>query len=212
LWVYCKNASSVLADCWFRSNRISMSEQALSHLKVVELCNLVSGPYCTKLMADLGAEVIKIEPPADGDEARWRGPFVDDLAHPELSGLFLHLNTSKLGISLDVNTTTGREILEKLLDQADVFVEDNPPSVMEERGLTYEYVETINPRLVMTSITPFGQTGPYRDYKAYELNSHHAGGEGFLLPLHSHEPPFTPTSPTGSRSKQAASSATASAA
>ncbi len=169
-----------------------MSEQALSHLKVVELCNLVSGPYCTKLMADLGAEVVKIEPPGIGDEARKKGPFVGDMGNPELSGLFLHLNTSKLGITLDVTTATGREILEKLLAQADIFVEDTPPGIAEKQGLTYEYVEALNPRLVMTSITPFGKTGPYRDYKAYELNSHHAGGEGFLLPIHSSEPDREP--------------------
>jgi CoA:oxalate CoA-transferase len=169
-----------------------VSEQALSHLKVLELCNLVSGPYCTKLMADLGAEVIKIEPPGNGDEARSKGPFVNDKPDPELSGLFLYLNTNKLGITLDVKTGTGRDILEKLISNVDIFVEDNPPAAMEEQGLTYENVEAINPRLVMTSITPFGQTGPYRDYKAYELNSHHAGGEGFLLPLHSHEPDREP--------------------
>jgi len=169
-----------------------MSEQALSHLKVVELCSLVSGPYCTKLMADLGAEVIKIEAPGTGDESRTKGPFVDDRPNPELSGLFLHLNTSKLGITLDVTTTTGREILEKLLVQADIFVEDTPPGIAEEQGLTYEHVEALNPRLVMTSITPFGKTGPYRDYKAYELNSHHAGGEGFLLPTYSAEPDREP--------------------
>lgn len=169
-----------------------MSEQALSHIKVVELCNLVSGPYCTKLMADMGAEVIKIEPPGTGDESRTKGPFVDDRPNPELSGLFLHLNTSKLGITLDVTTATGREILEKLLIQSDVLVEDFPPGIAEEQGLTYEHVEALNPRLVMTSITPFGKTGPYRDYKAYELNSHHAGGEGFLLPMYSAEPDREP--------------------
>jgi CoA:oxalate CoA-transferase len=169
-----------------------MSEQALSHLKVVELCNLVSGPYCTKLMADLGAEVLKIEPPGIGDQARTKGPFVGDKVNPELSGLFLHLNTSKLGITLDVTTATGREILEKLLVQADIFVEDTPPGIAEKQRLTYKYVEELNPRLVMTSITPFGKTGPYRDYKAYELNLHHAGGEGFLLPIQSSEPDREP--------------------
>jgi len=160
-------------------------------LKVVELCGLVSGPYCTKLLADLGAEVIKIEPPP-GDKARRRGPFLKDTPHPELSGLFLHLNTSKLGVTLDVGTETGRTILRELVKQAHVFVEDNPPGIMQELGLGYEHLEAVNPRLVMTSITPFGQTGPYRDYKAYELNSFHAGGEGYLLPLHSYEPDREP--------------------
>lgn len=162
-----------------------MPEQGLSHLRVLESCNLVSGPYCTKLLADLGAEVTKIEPPGVGDEARRRGPFLEDIPHPERSGLYLYLNTNKLGITLDVRTSTGRSILRELIEQTDIFVEDNPPAVMEELGLAYEDLKGINPRLVMTSITPFGQTGPYRDYKAYELNSVHAGGEGYLLPLQS---------------------------
>lgn len=172
-----------------------MSEQALSHLKVVELCTNVSGPYCTKLMADLGAEVIKVESPCTGDEARARGPFPKDSPHSESSGLFLHLNTNKFGVTLDVNSPTGRGILKRLIEQADVVVEDNPPASMEALELTYQGLEATNPRLVMTSITPFGQTGPYRDYRAYQLNSCHAGGEGYLLPLHSHEPDREPVKP-----------------
>ena len=162
-----------------------MSEKGLGHLKILELCNLVAGPYSTKLLADLGAEVIKIEPPGAGDDARRRGPFLQDNPHPELSGLFLYLNTNKLGVTLDVTTNTGKNILIDLIKQTDIFVEDRPPAMMEELGLTYEDLRKVNPKLVMTSITPFGQTGPYRDYKAYELNSYHAGGEGYLLPTQS---------------------------
>ena len=162
-----------------------MSEKGLGHLKILELCNLVAGPYSTKLLADLGAEVIKIEPPGAGDDARRRGPFLQDNPHPELSGLFLYLNTNKLGVTLDVTTNTGKNILIDLIKQTDIFVEDRPPAMMEELGLTYEDLRKVNPGLVMTSITPFGQTGPYRDYKAYELNSYHAGGEGYLLPTQS---------------------------
>jgi CoA:oxalate CoA-transferase len=162
-----------------------MSEQALSHLKVIELCNFVSGPYCTKLLADLGADVIKIETPAVGDEARRRGPFLNDIPDSEKSGLFLYLNTNKLGITLDIKTSTGRNILKELIKQADILIEDNPPKKMEELGLTYAELKKINPHLVMTSITPFGQTGPYRDYKAHEMNLYHAGGEGYLLPIQS---------------------------
>ncbi len=162
-----------------------MSEQALSHLKVLELCNFVCGPYCTKLLADLGAEVIKVEPPGVGDESRRRGPFLNDIPHPERSGLFLYLNTNKSGITLDIKTTKGRGILKELIKKTDILVEDNPPKVMKELGLTYHELKKINPRLVMTSITPFGQTGPYRDYKAHEMNLYHAGGEGYLLPIQS---------------------------
>jgi crotonobetainyl-CoA:carnitine CoA-transferase CaiB-like acyl-CoA transferase len=174
-----------------------MTDQALSHLNVIELSNLVSGPYCSKLLADLGADVIKIEPPGTGDCARRRGPFLHNIPSPELSGLFLFLNTNKLSITLDVTTETGKGILKELIKQADIFIEDNPPPVMEKQELTYGSLERTNPRLVMTSITPFGQTGPYREYKAYELNSHHAGGEGYLLPIHSDDPDREPVKPGG---------------
>lgn len=159
-----------------------MSDRALSHLKVVELCSSIAGAYCAKLLADLGAEVIKVEPPGAGDDARRRGPFPDDRPHPEKSGLFLYLNTHKLGVTLDAKTGTGRLILRQLIEHGDVFVEDNPPDVARGIGLEYEELKGTNSRLVMTSLTPFGHTGPYRDYKAYALNSFHAGGEGYLLP------------------------------
>jgi len=169
-----------------------MPEQALSHLKVLELCNLVSGSYCTKLLADLGAEVIKVEPPGIGDGSRRRGPFLNDIPHTERSGLFLYLNTNKLGITLDVKTRTGQSILKELIKQADIFVEDNLPETTAELGLTYAELKKINPHLVMTSITPFGQIGPYRNYKAFELNSVHAGGEGYMMPIESTFPTREP--------------------
>lgn len=157
-----------------------MTETALAGLKVLEYAQLVSGPYCTKLLADLGAEVIKIEPP-DGDEARRREPFLKDAPHPERSGLFFYLNTNKLGITLNLNTATGRKVLKELVKETDVLVEDNPPKAMKELGLDYESLKAINPRLIMTSITPFGQTGPYRDYKAYHLNTYHGSGLAKIL-------------------------------
>lgn len=158
-----------------------MPESALGGTKVVELCQLVAGPYCTKLLSDLGAEVIKVEPPG-GDQARNLPPFFHDEPDPEGSGLFLYLNTNKLGITLNVHTATGKDIFLKLIEDADVLVEDNPPGAMEELGLDHESLKQINPRLIMASITPFGQTGPYRDYKAYHLNVFHGSGEGYLTP------------------------------
>lgn len=159
-----------------------MELQALSDLRIVELGHLVSGPYCAKLLADLGAEVIKIEEPGVGDEARTRAPFLHDDAHPERSGLFLYLNTNKLGVTLNLKSKTGKEVFRKLLTEADILVENNPPSVMKELGLQYESLKETNPRLIMTSITPFGQSGPYQDYKATELISFNIGGLGFATP------------------------------
>jgi crotonobetainyl-CoA:carnitine CoA-transferase CaiB-like acyl-CoA transferase len=159
-----------------------MEDRALSDLKIVELGHLISGPYCAKLLADLGAEVIKVEEPGLGDEARRREPFLHDEAHPEKSGLFLYLNTNKLGVTLNLKSKTGRDIFHKLVKEADVLVENNRPSVMDELGLQYENLKEINPRLIMTSITPFGQSGPYRNYKATELISYHMGMIGYSTP------------------------------
>jgi CoA:oxalate CoA-transferase len=153
-----------------------MPETALAGLKVIEYCQMISGPYCGKLLADLGAEVIKIEEPPEGDAARARGPFPEDIPHPEKSGLFLYLNTNKLGITLNARTTAGRQAFQHLAEQADVLIEDRPPGEMAELGLDYATLGAANPRLVFTSITPFGQTGPYRDYKSYHLNLYHASG------------------------------------
>jgi crotonobetainyl-CoA:carnitine CoA-transferase CaiB-like acyl-CoA transferase len=158
-----------------------MAEGLLSSVKVVEYCSFVSGPYCTKLFSDLGAEVIKVEKP-EGDEARRRGPFLNDTPDPELSGLFLYLNTNKLGVTLNLDSTVGRELFKKLIADADILVEDQPPGEMKKLGLNYEVLKKINPSLIMASITPFGQYGPYRDYKAHYLNTYHASGAGYVLP------------------------------
>ncbi len=128
------------------------------------------------------AEVIKIERPGAGDEARRRGPFMGDIPYPERSGLFLYLNTNKKGITLDVKIPTGKGIFRGLVEWADILVEDNSPKEMKELGLDYETLKGINPQLIVTSITPFGQTGPYSEYKAYNLNLSHGAGGGYLTP------------------------------
>ena len=171
-----------------------MVKRALSGLKVVEYGSFVSAPYCTKLMADMGAEVIKIEEPCKGDESRDYGPFPDDVPHPERSGLFLYLNTDKLGITLNVRTATGKAILEELLKAADVFVENNPPRLINEVGLDYVNLKELNPRLIVTSLTPFGQTGPYRDYKAYAINCCAFGGVSQSIGHYWREPLTAPLS------------------
>lgn len=165
-----------------------MAEQSLSGLKIVEYGSFISAPYCTKLMADLGAEVIKIEEPGHGDESRRHGPFPDDVPHPERSGLFLYLNGNKLGVTLNARTSTGRKILRRLLEQADVFVESNSPRLMKELGLDYASLKETNRRLIVTSITAFGQTGPYSDYKGYALNTAGIGGQSLRTGESGREP------------------------
>ena len=159
-----------------------MSLKALDGLKVVEWSDFVSGPYCCKLLAELGAEVVKVEKPGTGDRARSYGPFPGDIPHPEKSGLFLYLNTNKLGVTLNVNNARGARIFTELVGWADVVLENHPPAEVETLGLQWDNLKSLNPTLVMTSITPFGQTGPYRDYRACDLNLFHASGLAFVNP------------------------------
>ncbi len=166
---------------------------ALADLKVVELGEMASAPYASKLLADMGAEVIKIETPRIGDRARTRGPFPGDQPHPEKSGMFLYLNTNKLGVTLDVSKPEGFELLEKLVAQADVFVHNVNPPDMERVGLSWERLRKLNRRLIMTSVLPFGLSGPHRNYRAENLTVWCAGGVCYLNgggPEHPELPPL----------------------
>jgi len=159
-----------------------MSNQALSNLKIVEWAEGVPGPYCGKLLADLGAEVTKIEMPGCGDRARNLGPFPHDIPHPERSGTFLYLNTNKLGVTLNVRSRTGAKVFKRLIEGADILIENHPPSDVARLGFSYDTLKKVNPTLVMTSITAFGQTGPYRDYSSCNLVSFHASGMAYINP------------------------------
>jgi crotonobetainyl-CoA:carnitine CoA-transferase CaiB-like acyl-CoA transferase len=128
------------------------------------------------MMADLGAEVIKVEPPGVGDDTRSHGPFLHDLPDSETSGLFLYLNTNKLGITLNPEKKTGRELLQKLLTNADVFVESQPPGLLTGMGLDFETLHKTNAALIVMSLTPYGRTGPYANRKAYDINICALGG------------------------------------
>ncbi|MCJ7832755.1 MAG: CoA transferase, partial [Deltaproteobacteria bacterium] len=160
-----------------------MTPRALEGMKIVEYCNMVSGPYCAKLLADMGADVFKIEQPHSGDDSRRRGPFPDDIPHQEKSGLFLYLNSNKKGLTLDTKKPEGEKIFKKLIKKTDVLIEDRPPGEMEALGLDYEKLKAVNPGLIMISITPFGRSGSFKDYKAYQLNTVHASGQGYMLPI-----------------------------
>lgn len=149
---------------------------ALDGVKVVDLSHHIAGPYCTKLLADYGAQVIKIERPDGGDPARRMGPFLKDDPHPEKSGLFLHLNTNKWSITLNLKTELGKKILLDLVEDADILVENFHPRVMPGLGLDYPVLEARNRRIIMTSISNFGHTGPYRDYRMSEIEAYAMGG------------------------------------
>jgi crotonobetainyl-CoA:carnitine CoA-transferase CaiB-like acyl-CoA transferase len=154
-----------------------MPTQALDGVRVLDLTRHVAGPFCTKLLADYGADVIKIEQPGRGDPARWIGPFAGDIPHPERSGLFLHLNTNKRSVTLNLKCETGRAIFLKLMRSADILVENFRAGVMRSLGLDYASLKEINPALVMTSISNFGLSGPYRDWSASELVLYAMGHE-----------------------------------
>ena len=156
-----------------------MYYKVLDGVKVIEYGNLISAPFCAKIFADMGAEVIKIEQPCYGDDSRRMEPFMNDIPGLERSGFFQYLNMNKKGITLNPETATGRKILLQLLKGADVFLENNSPKRMKVLRLDYAHVKKVNPRIVMTSITPFGQTGPYKDYKSSELIIAHMGGVGY---------------------------------
>jgi CoA:oxalate CoA-transferase len=159
-----------------------MTEGALDGLKIVEWGEMITAPYCGKLAADLGAEVIKIEPPGTGDNARHAGPFFQDVPGLDRSGLFLYLNTNKLSITLDPTTETGRQVFLDLIAEADVVLENQKVGFPESIGLGYDALHEINPRLIVVSISPFGATGPYRDYQATDLVVGQMAGLGYLQP------------------------------
>ena len=152
-----------------------------SGVRVLEFGPTLSAQYCAKLFADLGADVTKIEP-LDGDWTRQRGPFREDKPDPEGSGLFLYVNTNKHGITLDPTTTRGREVFLDLVRECDILIDGHPPGFVADLGLDFDTLSATNSGLIMAAITPYGQTGPYRNYKAYPLNIFHAGGEAFVLP------------------------------
>ena len=180
----------------------------LAGVKVVDLTQYIAGPYCTKLLATLGADVIKIERPGEGDPLRGLGRIGSTLGGPRYDGAsrgpevhpapllqrevsgdfsvgenhqvtspwFLYLNTSKRSIALDLSSDQGKEILKRLVEDADILVENFAPGTLERLGLGYETLSRINPAMVVTSISNYGQTGPYRDWKATEINLYAAGG------------------------------------
>ena len=162
----------------------------LEGLKVLDLTHYVAGPYATRLMAAQGAEVIKVERPGVGDPSRRIGPYPDEIPSREKSALFLYLNTGKKSVTLNLKNEASKPILHHLMEWADVLVESFRPAVTERLGLDYDSVAAVNPGLVMTSISNFGQTGPYRDYGAREINLYAMGGLMYITgdpdrePLH----------------------------
>jgi crotonobetainyl-CoA:carnitine CoA-transferase CaiB-like acyl-CoA transferase len=143
----------------------------LEGIRVIDLTRVLAGPYCTALLADLGAEVIKIERPGVGDDARHYVPFVKGQ-----SAYFININRGKKSVVIDLKKPKGRELFFRLVEKADVLVENFAPGTMERLGLGYDAVNRVNPRIVYASISGFGQEGPYRRKPAYDLIAQAMGG------------------------------------
>ena len=146
---------------------MNTEQGALSDLTILDLCD-EKGQLVGKLLGEMGARVIKIEPPS-GDAARNVGPFRNDIPDPNQSLNFWAFNTAKESITLDLDTTAGQGLLRKLVMKADVVLESFDPGYLDSLGLGYEGLSGLNSRLVRTSITGFGQDGPYRDYKTSDI-------------------------------------------
>ena len=145
-----------------------MPEGILQDVKVLDLSHDIAGSFCARLLADYGAEVIKVEPP-EGVDLRRTGPFYKDDPHPEKSLLFFVLNLNKMGVTLRLETSDGKRLFNELARDADVIVESFKPGYLASLGLGYQALESLNPRVVLTSITPFGQEGPYSKYEGEEI-------------------------------------------
>ena len=156
-------------------------ERALTGLRVLDLANNIAGSYCGKLLADFGAEVIKVEPPKEGNPLRKKAPFFKDEQDKEKSGMFFYLNTNKKSLTLDITKQEGAEVFKKLVKNSDVVIEDFEPGKMKEWGLSYDELKKENPKLIMTSITWFGQDGPYKDFKANNFTAYGIGGAMYVM-------------------------------
>jgi len=155
-----------------------MKQSSLSPYRILDLTD-ENGLLASRILADLGADTIVIEPP-EGNPARRLGPFYHNIPHHEKSLTWFALNTNKRSITLDITTADGKDLLKRLVKTSDFLFESYRPGYLKELGLDYEVLSKINPGLVMTSITPFGQTGPWRDFKGSDLVEMSLGGLVFL--------------------------------
>ncbi len=156
-----------------------MSSGALSHIRVLDLSRVLAGPWCTQILADLGAEVIKVEQPGTGDETRsWGPPYLKDPSGRETSesAYYLAVNRGKKSVAIDISTEQGQTLVRDLVKKSDVVVENFKAGGLEKYGLDYQPLSELNKRLIYCSITGFGQAGPYRDLPGYDIIIQAMGG------------------------------------
>ena len=167
-------------------------ETSLADLRVLDLSDGVAGAFCTKLFAGYGADVVTLEPPS-GHPLRRSGPFAGDRPHRETGALWLYLGAGKRSATLDITTMTGERLLRRMVEDANVIVESFPPGRMDEFGLGHATLTGIKRRIVLVSVTPFGQTGPRASWKATNLTSFASGGQMALTG----DPDREPLAPAG---------------
>ncbi|MHC4479788.1 MAG: CaiB/BaiF CoA transferase family protein [Planctomycetota bacterium] len=160
---------------------------SLAELRVLDLSDGVAGGYCGKLFADCGADVLKVEPPS-GDPTRRHGPFPHDRPDREAGALWLYLGTSKRSVTLDISQPTGQRLLRWLVEDANVIVESFAPGHLQSLGLGFEALTSIKRRIVLVSITPYGQSGPKAGWRATNLTSFASGGQMSLTGEPDREP------------------------
>jgi CoA:oxalate CoA-transferase len=141
-----------------------MSDLPLTGVRVVDLTRILSGPFCSMILGDLGADVLKIESPGSGDPVRGQGNIVEGL-----SWYFAGFNRNKRSVALDLRKPEGLAVLERLLAEADILTENYRPGVLDEMGLTEERLAAINPNLIVVSVNGYGSTGPYADRPAFDF-------------------------------------------
>lgn len=139
-------------------------EQALKGMKVVDLSQVLAGPYCTMVLGDMGADVVKVEKFPLGDDTRTMGPYIN-----EESYMYMMVNRNKRGVCLNLKTDEGLQVLYKLIEDADVFIENYRPGVTKKLGIDYDTLKSINPRLIYCSISGYGQTGPYKNKGGFDI-------------------------------------------
>jgi len=171
----------------------------LEGIRILDLAD-EKASFCAKLLADMGASVIKVERPG-GDLSRKMGPFLGESPHPERSLFFLHHNTNKLGITLNLEHSEGRRIFHRLVEKADVVVESFSPGYLRDLGLGFEILNRTNPKLILVSVTGFGQDGPKSKYKSCDIVTSAFGGQMYV----SGSPSTPPLKPFGEQSYYTAS-------
>lgn len=144
---------------------------ALTGIRIIDLTRVLAGPFCTMMLGDLGADVIKVETPGIGDDSRKYPPLIGDE-----STYFINLNRNKRSVTLNLKNGHGKEIFFDLIKKSDVIIENFRPGTMEKLGLGYEEIKKINPNIIYSSISGFGHTGPYRDHPGYDIIGQAMGG------------------------------------